>query len=164
MPQKLHIMQAIPRRLSCKTLSHSCIPCINILMAEKSKRKQKQKKRKRESMWGRSQTCHALTSSEVEMPEGTQRRQVGQGTISQLLTAPEGEMGKAGERRQHCQSALCQTQAIPQHQVLQAVQILDMLQTCSASPCSSQKFAGVMWLQTCMAFEHQELPSTTHQL
>jgi len=87
---------------------------------------------------------------------------MGQGTISQLLTAPEGEMSKAGERCQHCQSTFTQTQAIPQHQVLQAVQTFDVLQTCSVSPWNSQKFADVMWLQTCMTFGHQDLPSTTH--
>ena len=59
---------------------------MNILTAKKrvkKAKKQKQNVKKETKMHvGRLQTCHALTSSECEMPQGTQRRQVGQGMIS----------------------------------------------------------------------------------
>lgn len=61
------------------------------------------------------------------MPEGNQGHQMGQGTVTQLLTAPQGQMSKLGECSQHGESSFCQAQTVPQDQMLQGAQTLNML-------------------------------------
>ena len=76
---------------------------------------------------GAQPTCQPLTSGEIEVLEGNQGHQMGQGTVTQLLTAPQRQMSKLGECSQHGESSFCQAQTVPQDQMLQAAQTLNMV-------------------------------------